>query len=240
MTDDSVVDVPDVEHEGGNGFDYDFYGKIDVMVDGLDLPQEVFEASCRAADLITGVDGFKYRFASFGGFDAVVPVSVYLGARQERVPLSAERVERFVEECSDFSVSKNFSAVKVKSLAKKFRRLTGLDQVFLRAEDYLDYYFPVFEELSSVRQTDLSREMGVSEVAVRYTYKDVVHGLTDVDTSGRELADVAVTPESFGFYGEGCKEFADFLLEKVREEDVVRGAPQSLAAALIYVSVNLV
>lgn len=223
---------------------YDFYGEIDDLVDGLDLPQNCFESSCEVCDLIQGVDGFSNRFRVFGGFDAVVVLSVFLGARRRGCPVPADVLVDFVRSGSDLSVSTGFDGSKLDELSKKFKKILseedGFEPVFVTAEDYVSFYS---DRLSfPVRQEDLEDELDVSQVAVRYTYKEIVEGLTGVDTSYLALDDVAVTAESFGFYGDGVEEFGLHLLEEVEGEGLgVRSkSPRVLAASVLYVGGKLI
>lgn len=242
MTDDvEVVDIPDVSHENGDDNGFDFYGKIDELVGGLELPENVFEASCEVCDLIREVEDYKYSFTSFGGFDAVVAVSVFLGARQEGCPVPAQNIEDFIRSNPGFSVSSNFSGKKLRQLARKFKKkMNGFEPVFLDASDYVKFYV---DRLSfPVNQEDLEDELDVSQVAVRYTYKEVVEGLTGLDTKYKSLEDVDVTPPSFGFYGEDVEGFALHLLEKAEDEGltVLSKSPSVLAGAVLYISGRLI
>jgi transcription initiation factor TFIIIB Brf1 subunit/transcription initiation factor TFIIB len=220
---------------------FGFYGKIDTLVDGLDLPQSCFEASCRVCDMITEMENYKYSFTSFGGFDAVVATSVFVGARQERCPVPAQVIADFVETSPEFELSDNFSGKKLNQLGRKFRReLEMLDPVFVDASDYVSFYG---DRLSfPVKQEGLEDELDVSQVAVRYTYKEIVEELTGLDTSHKELEDVEVTPASFGYHGSDVTEFGLHLLNKAQDEnlDVLRKSPQVLAASVLYVSGMLI
>lgn len=227
---------------------FDFYSKIEVLVDGLDLSESVFEESCRVCDLIREVDDYKYSFTSFGGFDAVVATSVFIGCRQEGCPVPARVITDFVVSSPEFELSGNLSSDKLSQLGRKFRRgLDGLDPVFVSAEDYVSFYS---ERLSvPVSQELLEDELDVSQVAVRYTYKEIVEALTGLDTSYKELGDVDVTPASFGFYCEEAstdtfklKQFASHLLARCRDEElsVLSKSPQVLAASVLYIAGKLI
>lgn len=235
---DTDYEVPDVSTESGENDEW-FYGKIDELVDALGLPQSVFESSCRICDLIREREGFKYNFTSYGGFDAVVATSVFIGAKQESVPLPSERVEQVVRETGVLDVSQNFGSGALNRLGRKFRRELGVEPVFLDASDFVKYYCDGFS--FPVEQSTLQSEMFLSEVAVRYTYKEVVEGLTEAETFNRELEDIAITPASFGFYGESVEEFTRHLLERVEEEGLgVQGkSPQVLAASCMYIAGKL-
>lgn len=223
--------------------DFDFYGKIDKLVRGLSLPQDCFESSCGVCDLITEVDDFKYGFTSFGGFDAVVATSVFIGVRQERCPVPAQVIVDFVRSSPNFDLSDNFDGDNLSQLGRKFRRELagdGFEPVFVEASDYVEFYsdrldFPVGQET-------LEDELDVSQVAVRYTYKEIVEELAGLDTSYKELEDVDVTPASFGFHGEGVEGFALFMLERAEDDglDVLSKSPQVLAAAVLYIGGKLI
>lgn len=230
--------MDDVDYEGEE-FEK-FYGKIHDLVDGLDLPQKVFEASCKVCDGIREVEGFRHSFASFGGFDAVVAVSVFLGARQEGVPVLAEQVYSFGVDCGFLGFTSAFGKGKLLKLAGRFRDELGLQPVFLDASDYVKFYSDRFSY--PVLQEGLEDELFVSQVAVRNAYKEVVEGLTGVSTLGRELDNVEVTAESFGFFGEGVEGFALYLLEQVYDEGLgVEGrSPAVLAASVLYIAGRLV
>ena len=239
------VDIPDVSNSGENDDGFDFYGKIDTLVDGLDLPQKCFESSADVCSMVRGVDDFKYSFTSFGGYDAVVCLSVFLGVRQEGCPVPAQVVVDFVEGSPEFELSSNFSADKLNQLARKFKKILhgeneGFEPVFVTAEDYVKFYSNRFD--FPVNQEELEEELDVSQVAVRYTYKEVVEGLTGLDTSHKALNDVEVMPSSFGFYGDSVEDFALHLLEKVEEQelDVRSKSPRVLAASVLYVAGKLI
>jgi len=242
MTDDSdELEIPDVSNPSSESDGFDFYGKIDTLVDGLDLPQSCFEASCRVCDMIKNQENYKYSFTSFGGYDAVVATSVFVGARQERCPVPAQNIADFVESDPNFDLSDNFSGKKLNQLGRKFRReLELLEPVFVDASDYVSFYgdrldFPV-------RQEELEDELDVSQVAVRYTYKEIVEDLTGLDTSYKELEDVEVTPASFGYHGDDVTEFALHLLNKAQDEElsVLSKSPQVLAASVLYIGGKLI
>jgi len=216
--------------------DDDFYGKISILIDGFDLSQECFEASCRVCSSITDLEDYRYSFTSFGGFDAMVATSVFIGARQERCPVPAQSIADFVGSSAEFDLSDNFSSDKLSRLGREFRAEVLEEPVFVSASDYVGFFagrlsFPVMQE-------ELESELDVSQVAVRSAYKDLVEGLTGLDTSYKELGDVDVTAASFGFHGGGYEEFAEHLLAQAEQEelDVVRRSPQVLAASVLYVS----
>jgi len=231
-------EIPDVstESEDNDGF---FYGKIGELVDALELPQQVFEKSCEVCDLIRERDGFKYHFTSLGGFDALVATSVFIGAKQSGVPLPSQRLIDVNTATGVLDLSDSFESTSLNRLGRKFRGCLDIEPVFLDASDFVGYYADGFEY--PVMQSELGDEMYVSRVAVRYTYKEVVEGLTGVDTYDTGLDDVAVTPESFGYFDDSVEEFALHLVEKVGEEelDCRSKSPQVLAAACLYVAGRL-
>lgn len=242
MTDDSdELEIPDVSNSENSNDGFDFYGKIDTLVDGLDLPQSCFEASCRVCDMIKNQENYKYSFTSFGGYDAVVATSVFIGARQERCPVPAQNIADFVETSPSFELSDNFSGKKLNQLGRKFRReLEDLEPVFVDASDYVSFYgdrldFPV-------RQEELEDELDVSQVAVRYTYKEIVEEFTGLDTSYKELGDVDVTAASFGYHDNDVTDFALHLLNKAQDEElsVLSKSPQVLAASVLYIGGKLI
>lgn len=238
MVDDSeVVDVSDVS-KSENGFD--FYGKIDRLVDGLDLPQNCFEASCRVCDSIRELENFKHGFLSFGGYDAVVVTSVFIAARQERCPVPAQVLTDFVFSSPVFEMSDDFDSNKLVKLGRDYGRKVLDDIVFVSAGDYVGFYGERFD--FPVLQEDLERDLDVSQVAVRSRYKQIVEGLTGLDTSYKELKDVDVTPVTFGYHGGDVKGFAEFLLGRVEEEDlsVLKCSPRVLAASVLYIAGKLI
>jgi len=231
-------EIPDVSQESDDNDEW-FYGKIDETVDALGLPQQVFEKSCEICDLIRARDGFKYNFTSYGGVDAVVAASVFVGAKQCGVPLPSQRVVDVVGETGVLDLSQNFSSGALNRLGRKFRRELEIEPVFLDASDYVEFYVDGFE--FPVKQKELQNRMYLSEVAVRYTYKEVVEGLTGLDTHDLSLDDVAVTPESFGYFDDSVEGFALHLLEKVEDEELGcrSKSPQVLAASVLYIAGSL-
>lgn len=221
--------------------DYDFYGKVDVLVDGLDLPQECFEASCGVCDLITARDRYVLDFASFGGRDAVVVASVFVGARQSGCPVPAEEVVSFVRSDPGFSLSKGFNVNKLNGLGRKFRRgLDGLEPVFLGVEDFIKFF--AGRVSVPVTQQGLERDVFVSQVSVRDAYKQIVEGVVGVDSSYRELEELEVTKESFGYHGSDLEGLALHVYNRVVEEDlsVLGKSPQVLAASCLYIAGKLI
>jgi len=216
----------------------DFYGRIDSLVDGLNLPQKCFESSCEVCDVIVAQENFMHSFYSFGGGDALVATSVFIGAKQERCPVPAQVIIDFMRVDPVFEVSNRLTGVKLNGLGRRFRR--ELDEpVFLTASDYVEFYsgrmdFPV-------RQSELKSVLDVSDFSVRETYKLFVEGLTGLDTSYKSLSDVDVTAAGFGFHGGDVEGFALHLLERAEEEDldVLSKSPQVLAASVLYISGRL-
>lgn len=209
----------------------DFDERIGLLVNGLNLPESVHREGFRVCELIREGEGVRNGFSGYGGFDALVCVSVFLGARQCGVPLLAERVTGFVAGSPDFSVARVFDADKLRRVSRRYRSVIGVDPVFLSASDFVEYYFD--GEFDDWGQSEVCELFEVSEHGVRNRYKSVVESLTSVDTSNQPLKDFAVTPASFGFFGDGgCKEFALFLCGEFEGG----GRPQVLAAATVYIA----
>lgn len=53
-----------------------------------------------------------------------------------------------------------------------------------------------------VTQKDISNSLNLSEVAIRYTYKEVLNELTDLDTTDLKLTDVEITATTLGLEGD--------------------------------------
>lgn len=209
--------------------DYDFYGGIDSLVDGLDLPQDCFEAGCRVCDGLRGEDNFLNCFAPLGGRDAVVAASVFLGARCEGCPVSAERVVEEVVLCPGLELASGVDGGDLRRVAFRFKNVS------VSASDYIGFYGDVFD--FPVDKSDLKRVLGVSDRAVGYRYRELVEELTGVDdVDFSRLNEVDLTVESFGFHGDDVLEFADYLVEEVE----VGGTPKVLAAAALYVAGHVV
>lgn len=223
--------------------DTDFDQKIDSLTQDLNLPEKVNEKSKEISEQIRNIENYKYSFVSFGGFDAMVATSIYIAAKQEQTPLPPQKMVEAITNSPDINVSQNFSSKKLKQTSRKFRRKLDIEPVFLTPEHYIDYYLPQLEiKESGVKQETLRDLMYLSEVAVRYTYKEITENLTGVDTTNKNLSDVEVTKESFGYHGNNHSEFAKHILEKVREEnlDAAGKSPQALAAASIYIAAKLI
>lgn len=220
----------------------DFDQKIDSLTDDLNLPNQVNQKSKEICRQIREIENYKYSFVSFGGFDATVATSIYIAAKQTKTPLPPQKMVDTITNNPDINVSQNFSSKKLKQLSRKFRRELELEPVFLKPEHYIDYYLPQIDMENKVKQETLRDLMYLSEVAVRYTYKEITENLTGVDTTNKNLSDVEVTKESFGYHGNQHNDFCKHLIEKVRSEnlDAAGKSPQALAAATIYIAAKLI
>lgn len=221
----------------------DFDHKIESLTQDLNLPEQVTQKSKEICQQIRDIENYKYSFVSFGGFDATVATSIYIAAKQTQTPLPPQKMVDAITSNPDINVSQNFSSKKLKQLSRKFRRKLDIEPVFLTPEHYIDYYLPRLEiKETGVKQETLRDLMYLSEVAVRYTYKEITENLTGVDTTNKNLSDVEVTKESFGYHGNDHNEFCKHIIEKVRSEnlDAAGKSPQALAAASIYIAAKLI
>jgi len=222
---------------------YDFDNKVQLIVNELELPEEVMFKTLEIIDELKKTDSYSRKFTAYGGFDAMIATSIYIAAKQTQTPLPPQKMVETITSNPDINVSQNFSSKKLKQLSRKFRRKLDIEPVFLTPENYIDYYLPQLEiKESGVKQETLRDLMYLSEVAVRYTYKEITEKLTGVDTTNKNLSDVEVTKESFGYHGNQYNEFCKHIIEKVRSEnlDAAGKSPQALAAASIYIAAKLI
>lgn len=185
---------------------------------------------------VENLECFPYKFLSFGGRDAAYAATVYLFYEQEGVAVAAQEVADAVRRSEGLSVSGDFSVSVLKRLRRDLRSELGLEPVFFDGSDYIGFYGGRLDVFTQERLCGL---FGVSETALRYTYKELVEGLTGRDTDGRAIADVALTRRSFGYTGGGgVEDFALHIFGKAESKglDVLRRRPTVLAAACLYVA----
>lgn len=220
---------------------YDFEAHIDTLLDEFDLTQSTREKAYDLVDELKEEDEFLRKFMLYGGYDAISAVIVYVAARQEREIVEADEYIEFVEESDSFEVSTHFNVKNFRDAVKKFSTFLELPNVVFKPEDYIDEYGDAFEarfnELGSLTQTRIAETIGVSEVALRYTYKDILDALFEGEDL--DLKSVDLTPEHPSLEtGDGLKEASKELMESYRaaEDGFVGSSPKSLAAAAVYLA----
>lgn len=222
---------------------YEFRENIELVVDEFGLGDEVLSKSTDLMQTLLD-ENYTRRFTPYGGFDAMVGVSVYTAAHQCRVPVSPERFEKFFREREEFDVTKHFYSKKIRDVNRMLVRELGLDNVVYVPDDFIavaeselglsggswemvgDLLSMVEEEAESlvgkspkavagsciylvsvlndegVTQSEISDCLSLSEVAIRYTYKEVIESLTEISTDDLKLTDVEITPTTLGLEGD--------------------------------------